>query len=101
LYQFCSLFAFLPLNEPLGVVVMEAIAANKPVVAFAKGGPMETILPNINGFLCHSEDEYFSAIASILQERFQVDPAHGFDYISARFSASAMQHNFLLSILKN
>jgi glycogen(starch) synthase len=38
-------------NEPFGIVVLEAWAAGKPVVATLAGGPREFIRHDVNGFL--------------------------------------------------
>ncbi len=38
-------------NEPFGIVVLEAWAAGKPVVATLAGGPKEFIWHDVNGFL--------------------------------------------------
>lgn len=38
-------------NEPFGIVVLEAWAAGKPVVATTAGGPREFIWHDVNGFL--------------------------------------------------
>jgi glycosyltransferase involved in cell wall biosynthesis len=38
-------------NEPFGLVVVEAMALGKPVVAGAAGGPTEIITPAVNGLL--------------------------------------------------
>jgi glycosyltransferase involved in cell wall biosynthesis len=100
LYQNCILYAFLPHEEPLGVVVMEAIAANKPVIAFASGGPLEIILHKQNGFLCKSEEEYIDAIRYVIGEKFRVIPELGYGYISQRFSSDNMKNEFC-SLLKS
>ncbi len=94
LYQNCLLFAFLPKKEPLGVTVIEAIGFNKPVVAFAGGGPLETIQNGINGFLNNTEEQYFESIEYILKNNFQIPREKGFDYVSSRFSVESMQQNF-------
>ncbi len=38
-------------REPFGIVVIEAMALGKPVVAGAAGGPAEIITPGVNGLL--------------------------------------------------
>jgi glycosyltransferase involved in cell wall biosynthesis len=38
-------------NEPFGLVIIEAMALGKPVVAGNTGGPLEIISPNVNGLL--------------------------------------------------
>jgi glycosyltransferase involved in cell wall biosynthesis len=40
-------------NEPFGIVILEAWAAGKPVVATYNGGPRETITHNQNGLLVY------------------------------------------------
>lgn len=37
-------------NEPFGIIVLEAWAAGKPVVATTAGGPREFVWHNVNGF---------------------------------------------------
>lgn len=44
-------------NEPFGIVVLEAWAAGKPVVASEVGGPGELIWHNINGLKIYPNPE--------------------------------------------
>jgi glycosyltransferase involved in cell wall biosynthesis len=54
------------LPEPFGLVVIEAMASGKPVVATAPGGPSETVVDGETGFLVPPSDA--SAIARALEE---------------------------------
>ncbi len=42
-------------NEPFGIVVLEAWAAGKPVVATTAGGPREFVWHDVNGFLVDAD----------------------------------------------
>lgn len=44
-------------REPFGIVIIEAMALAKPVVAGAQGGPREIITENENGLLAPYEDD--------------------------------------------
>lgn len=43
-------------HEPFGIVVVEAMAMGKAVVASASGGPVEIITPGVNGLLANYGD---------------------------------------------
>jgi len=43
-------------REPFGIVVVEAMALGKPVVAGAEGGPREIITEGVDGLLAPYED---------------------------------------------
>ena len=59
------------LPEPFGLVVLEAMASGKPVVASAPGGPSETIADGETGLLVPPSDP--AALATAL-ERLIADP---------------------------
>jgi len=50
-YQNCDLFCFLTLGEPFGIVILEAMACGKPVIASNIGGPAEIVKDGKTGFL--------------------------------------------------
>jgi glycosyltransferase involved in cell wall biosynthesis len=49
--QACDVVVHASDNEPFGMVVVEAMALGKPVVAGANGGPREVITDGVNGLL--------------------------------------------------
>jgi glycosyltransferase involved in cell wall biosynthesis len=51
LYRTCYAVLFTAFNEDWGIVPLEAMAFGKPVVAVNSGGPRETVIPGVNGFL--------------------------------------------------
>jgi glycosyltransferase involved in cell wall biosynthesis len=58
-------------NEPFGIVVVEAMALGKPIVAGASGGPTEIITPAVDGLLAPYEDSdaLADAIVRYLEDR--------------------------------
>ena len=50
LYAGCRALIF-PGVEDFGIVPVEAMASGKPVIAFARGGALETVLPGVSGLL--------------------------------------------------
>lgn len=59
-------------TEPFGIVVIEAMALGKPVVAGARGGPAEVITDGMNGLLARFGDAQALAAAVL---RYLDDPA--------------------------
>ena len=56
-------------NEHFGMVPLEAMAAQRAVVACASGGPMESIVEGVTGYLCPPTPAAFAdAAARLLQD---------------------------------
>ena len=72
-------------EEDFGIVPLEAQACGRPVVALARGGAVETVVPGETGLLVDepTADAFADAIARVLQRRF--DPA-GIRRHAERFS---------------
>ena len=50
----CMCVLYTPEREHFGIVPLEAMQYQKPVIACRSGGPMETVIHGITGFLCQS-----------------------------------------------
>lgn len=70
--QAFDIFVHASQREPFGIVIVEALALGKPVIAANEGGPTEIITPGTNGFLTPFEDAPALAEAIV---RYLDDPA--------------------------
>jgi glycosyltransferase involved in cell wall biosynthesis len=61
LYQNAYSIVYTPFNEDWGLVPLEAMASEKPVIAVNRGGPLETVLDGHTGLLVEPEPEAFAA----------------------------------------
>lgn len=52
---------YTPANEHFGIVPLEAMSRQTPVIAVKSGGPLETVVHGITGFLCDETPATFSA----------------------------------------
>ncbi|OQA15906.1 MAG: GDP-mannose-dependent alpha-(1-6)-phosphatidylinositol monomannoside mannosyltransferase [bacterium ADurb.Bin363] len=53
-YQNCKALVF-PGNEDFGIVPVEVQACGRPVIAFSKGGVLETVVEDLTGHFFHSQ----------------------------------------------
>jgi len=60
LYQRCHAVVFPPPNEDWGLVPLEAMACGKPVLATDRGGPRESVVDGVTGFLRLDRPEPFA-----------------------------------------
>jgi glycosyltransferase involved in cell wall biosynthesis len=61
LYQSATALLFTPRNEDWGIVPLEAMAAGTPVVSVDNGGPKETVVEGVTGWLLPAEPARFAA----------------------------------------
>lgn len=57
LYARCTAVLFSGINEDFGIVPLEAMACEKPIISVNEGGPRESILDGKTGFLVNSVEE--------------------------------------------
>jgi len=57
LYGRCYAVLFAAMDEDFGIIPLEAMAAEKPIIAVNEGGPKETIISGKTGFLVNSVSE--------------------------------------------
>ena len=84
LFKGCSFFVLPSRHEPLGIVNLEAMAANKGVIASRVGGVPEIVVDGEQGILVPGED--VQALSSAMG-RMMGDPA-----LRQRFGAAAGDH---------
>ncbi len=69
-YAAADLFTFPSANETFGNVVLEAMASGLPAIAPCAGGPVDLIIPGVNGFLCapHDQAEWLAFIRLCVED---------------------------------
>lgn len=60
LLKCCSCLLYTPSHEHFGLVPIEAMYGERPVIAVNSGGPLETVNHGETGFLCNPDAESFA-----------------------------------------
>ena len=69
LYAKCRAF-ILPAEEDFGVTPLEAMASGRPVIAYGRGGALDTVVPGVTGTFFHEQTA--ASLADVLS-RFDPD----------------------------
>jgi glycosyltransferase involved in cell wall biosynthesis len=77
--------------EPFGLVMVEALAAGTPVLAFPNGAAPEIVEDEVTGFLCANEAEMVARIAGVSS----LDRAACRDSVRRRFSTTRVVDDHL------
>jgi glycosyltransferase involved in cell wall biosynthesis len=68
-YNQARLCVYTPVNEPLGLVPLEAMACGTPVVGVAEGGVKETVRDEVTGVLVPRDpDRFANAVVDLLDD---------------------------------
>jgi glycosyltransferase involved in cell wall biosynthesis len=89
----CHLYV-VPGDEAFGMAPVEAMAAGKPVVAFAAGGALDTVVEGISGILFDEQTPAALAAAIERADTMTFDPA-AIRAVAERFSASVFRARFV------
>lgn len=63
-----------PQEEDFGITAVEAMASGRPVIAYARGGALETVKPGLSGVLFDEQDWESLANAVIRLKDYHFDP---------------------------
>lgn len=99
----CDCLIYTPSNEHFGIVPLEAMYSKKPVIAVNSGGPTETIVHEVTGYLCNSNHiEFAKTMRKCLEDRRMSKELGlaGRTRFEEKFSFNAFQNN-LNSIIEN
>ena len=78
-------------EEPFGLVMIEAMAAGTPVLAFKRGAALELIVDGVTGFLVKDESE----MALALDKLDQINPAACREHVIRNFGVQAIADRYL------
>ena len=67
----CTCLIYTPSHEHFGIVPIEAMYMKRPVIAVNSGGPLETVLDGLTGFLCDPDAESFA----LAMQKFLKNPS--------------------------
>ncbi|XP_044149899.1 alpha-1,3/1,6-mannosyltransferase ALG2 [Bufo gargarizans] len=91
----CTCILYTPSNEHFGIVPVEAMYMYCPVIAVNSGGPLESVVDNVTGFLCAPTHEAFSDA----MEKFVKNPSlrttvgkSGHGRVMEKFSSEAFSN---------
>lgn len=80
--------------EDFGIVPLEALASGRPVIAFARGGALETVIDGQTGILFHDQTaEALRAAVERLESGHDVFAPEALQAFASKFQRSAFKEN--------
>ena len=90
LYQNCEAFLF-PADEDFGIIAVEAMACGRPVIAYKKGGSLETVQEGVTGVFFGAQTASSLADAMTRAAKISFDPdairAHALKFDDKHFKS--------------
>ncbi|GGK10552.1 hypothetical protein GCM10010123_45670 [Pilimelia anulata] len=77
-------------EEPFGMVMIEAMASGRPVVALRRGSVPEVVVDGVTGWICDTADD----LPAALHRTAELDPAACVARVRAAFGAGLMAHRY-------
>jgi len=105
LLQTARALLYTPTNEHFGIVPVEAMYMKCPVIAVNSGGPTESILHQVTGYLCPAEEQVWAETMKVLmtktEEELRTMGQAGHDRVVGLFSLAAFvkKLNGILQVL--
>ena len=98
LMQTALCVVYTPHLEHFGIVPLEAMYAGRPVLAVNSGGPRETVVDGVTGFLCQGTPESFAQALTVLLENpnkaVEMGKA-GHEHVKTKFGQERFQKQWL------
>ena len=97
----CDILIYTPPNEHFGIVPLEAMYASKPVIAHNSGGPKESVIDNVTGYLVEKSN-FSKQLANLIKNkplRIQFGEA-GKKCFQEKFSFQAFSDSLNLAIME-
>ncbi|MDD5317641.1 MAG: glycosyltransferase [Candidatus ainarchaeum sp.] len=96
LYARCFAVLYSPMNEDFGIVPLEALSSEKPVISVNEGGPKEVVSDGENGFLVNSPGEMAEKMAFLAErpELAEEMGKNGRRLVETRFTWKAFLDRF-------